>query len=59
MLFRSEAWPAEVHVAAAALDDGPDRAPQVHAFWDTHVDWISVGDVLPRRTEAEVRTGKG
>ncbi|MGG5820518.1 GFA family protein [Falsiroseomonas sp. HW251] len=55
MLFRSEAWPAEIHVAAAALDDGPDRAPQVHAFWDTHVAWASVDGDLPTRTEAEIR----
>lgn len=55
MLFRSEAWPAELHVAAAALDDGPDRPPQVHAFWDTHVAWTRADPDLPRRTEAEIR----
>ncbi|HEV7267834.1 MAG TPA: GFA family protein [Falsiroseomonas sp.] len=58
MLFRSDRWPGEMHVAAAALDDGPDRAPQVHAFWDAHVAWTSADPDLPKRTEAELRAAK-
>jgi hypothetical protein len=54
LLFRSTLWPAEIHVAAAALDDGPDRMPQVHAFWDAHVPWSSADTALPKRTEAEI-----
>jgi hypothetical protein len=34
MLLRSRLWPGEVHIAAASLDDGPDRMPQMHACWD-------------------------
>lgn len=51
MLFRSERWPGEMHVAVANLDEGADRAPMAHVFWDTHVDWADVDsrDGLPRK----------
>ncbi len=51
MLFRSERWPGEMHVVVANLDDGADRAPSAHVFWDTHVDWADVdpNDGLPRK----------
>lgn len=51
MLFRSERWPGEMHVVVANLDEGADRAPMAHVFWDTHVDWADVdpGDGLPRK----------
>ena len=55
MLFRSATWPGEIHVAAAALDEGPDRAPQQHAFWDAHVPWTTADPHLPHCTEAEIR----
>jgi hypothetical protein len=55
MLFRSGSWANEVHIAAAALDDGPDRMPQMHAFWDAHVGWTRSDPELPQRTEAEIR----
>jgi hypothetical protein len=47
--FRSTRWPGEIHLARAAFTTPIDRAPQAHAFFDTHVDWIVVGDDLPRR----------
>jgi hypothetical protein len=49
MLFRSERWPGEMHVTVANLLAPIDRAPQVHVFYDTHVDWVQLGDALPRR----------
>ncbi len=55
MLFRGGLWADEVHVAAATLDDGPDRLPQAHGFWDTHVPWTMADPDLPKRTEAEIR----
>ncbi|WP_137179436.1 GFA family protein [Roseomonas sp. AR75] len=55
MLFRSRLWAEEMHVAAACLDDGPDRMPQMHAFWDAHVGWTRADPDLPTRTEAEIR----
>lgn len=54
MLFRSERWPGEMHVVVANLDDGADRAPTAHVFWDTHVEWADVdpNDGLPRKDAA-------
>jgi len=42
LFFRSRNWPGELHVAHANLDGPADRAPQAHAYWDTHVDWAAV-----------------
>jgi hypothetical protein len=54
MLFRSERWPGEMHVVVANLDEGADRAPMAHVFWDTHVEWADVdpNDGLPRKDAA-------
>jgi len=51
LLFRAERWPGELHVTLANVDGPVDRAPQCHAFWDTHVDWASIdpADGLPRK----------
>jgi hypothetical protein len=51
LLFRSERWPGELHVAVAALDDPPERAPQAHVFWSSHVAWSGAdpADGLPRK----------
>ncbi len=51
LLFRSERWPGELHVAVAALDAVPDRQPQAHVFWSSHVEWSGVdpADGLPRK----------
>jgi hypothetical protein len=49
MLFESERWPGETHIALAHMDGPIDRAPQAHVFYDDHVDWITLGDDLSRR----------
>lgn len=51
LLFRSGRWPGELHVVLACVDDPVDRAPQAHAYWDTHVDWglPDPNDGLPRK----------
>ena len=55
LFFRSTRWPGELHVTVASLDTPLDRAPQLHVFWDTHVDWVAFGeDGLPRKTAAEI-----
>ena len=34
--------------------DGPvDRAPQAHAYWDTHVDWVTLVDELPKKPDPD------
>ena len=45
------------HIALAHLDGPIDRDPRVHVFYDTHVEWVTVGDDLkklggPSGTEA-------
>jgi hypothetical protein len=53
MFFASDRWPGELHVARALFDDPLDRSPQAHVFVETQVDWVHLGDDLPRkRSEA-------
>lgn len=47
--FRSTRWPGEVHLTLANFDTPLDRAPQAHAFYDTHVGWYAVNDTLPKK----------
>lgn len=54
LFFRSTRWPGEIHVTLANFDTAIDRAPQAHVFWDTHVDWVVLGDNLPRKVAAEI-----
>jgi hypothetical protein len=54
MFFRSARWPGEVHVTLANLKSAIDRAPQMHVFYDTHVDWVQLADSLPRKSASEV-----
>ncbi len=56
LFFRSSRWPGELHIALANFSDPVDRAPQLHVFWDSHVDWVSIdpADGLPRRDAPEV-----
>lgn len=55
LFFRSPRWPGELHVTRANFDGPVDREPQLHVFWDTHVDWVRLADDgLPRKTAAEI-----
>ncbi len=49
LFFRSTKWPGELHIARANFNGPVDRRPQVHAYFDTHVDWFEVNDNLPKR----------
>ncbi len=57
VFFRSERWPGEVHVTLANLDGPIDRAPKAHVYYDSHVDWLELGDELRRIAEAGNATG--
>ena len=46
MLFESDRWAGEMHVALACLDEPIDRKPQAHAFYNSHIDWMPVDDAL-------------
>ena len=48
MLFRSDRWPDEVHVALGVLDGPVDKPPQAHVFHENHVNWIVMDDTIPR-----------
>ena len=48
MLFQGARWPGEMHVARALIAGPVDREPQVHAYYGSHVDWVALGDSLPR-----------
>lgn len=49
LLFRSARWADELHLATALLDDGPDREPQAHVYWESHVGWVPADDGLPKK----------
>jgi hypothetical protein len=51
LFFRGERWAGELHIVRAAFDGDVDRAPQVHVFYDSHVDWAAIdpNDGLPRK----------
>lgn len=49
LFFRSSKWAGELHIARANFSDPLDREPQVHAFYDTHVDWFTVNDGLRKK----------
>ena len=48
LFFASSLCPGEVHVARASVPGEVDRAPECHVFHDQRVDWVELGDGLPR-----------
>lgn len=48
LLFQSDRWAGEIHVARASIPGPLDREPQAHAFFSDKAHWISVNDGLPR-----------
>jgi hypothetical protein len=56
LFFRSSKWPGEWHIALANFIDPLDRSPQVHAYYETHVDWFVPNDDLPKRQGRTTRT---
>lgn len=49
MVFKSDRWPGELHLARALFTTPLDREPQVHAYFETHVSWLAYDDGLPRQ----------
>jgi hypothetical protein len=52
-VFKAGNWPAELHIARALLIGPIDREPQMHGFYDTHVEWVVLSDNLPRKSAPE------
>jgi len=48
LFFTSSLCPGEVHIALANVKEGIDRPPELHVFFDAHVDWFECSDDLPR-----------
>ena len=48
LFFSSERWAGETHIALAQMDGPIDREPAVHVFYDTHVEWVRLGDDLKK-----------
>jgi len=48
LTFEGARWPDEVHVVLANVEGAIDRAPQAHCYFDHAVDWVQLGDDLPR-----------
>ena len=40
LFFEGAKWPGETHVVLAAFDEPVHLAPQGHAFFEEHVDWL-------------------
>ncbi len=49
IFFKSARWPGEMHITVANIHQALDRAPQVHVHWDTHQEWVTLGDDLPKK----------
>lgn len=48
MFFRSPRWPGELHIVRALFTQPVAHEPDAHAYYDTHVAWVELGDDLPR-----------
>jgi hypothetical protein len=46
MFFKSARYAGELHAARALLLEPIDRPPEAHAFFDTHVDWVTIAEKL-------------
>jgi hypothetical protein len=44
LFFRSTRWPGELHVTRGSIAGDIDREPGGHAFYESHVEWISLAD---------------
>ena len=48
MSFESTAWPGEIHLYAASLDDPTRYAPELHCHHAERLPWLHLGDDLPK-----------
>jgi hypothetical protein len=54
LFFRSRRWPNELHITLSNFETHIDAVPQMHVFWETHVDWVSLNDDLPKKCSGDV-----
>lgn len=48
MVFRSQRWADETHIAVTTLDDPESVAPRAHVHAAEKLSWIHMGDGLPQ-----------
>jgi hypothetical protein len=48
LFYTSSLAPGEVHIALANMRGSIDRSPELHVFFDAHVDWLEFNDELPK-----------
>ncbi|MEM8980129.1 MAG: GFA family protein [Pseudomonadota bacterium] len=48
MSFESTAWPGEIHLYAASLEQPEKYAPQLHCHVAEELSWLHIEDDLPR-----------
>ena len=46
LFFESQKWADETHVALGCIDEPHPFKPTAHAYYDTHVSWMSVDEGL-------------
>ena len=46
--YDADAFPDEIHVYLAALEDSSGLEPEMHVFVGEKVPWITLGDDLPK-----------
>ncbi|WP_341502749.1 GFA family protein [Gallaecimonas sp. GXIMD4217] len=49
LFFHAPRWPDEMHITRASFDEDIGMRPLAHAWYDRHVDWLTISDDLPRR----------
>ncbi len=49
LFFKSARWPGELHITVVNIHDSLHRLPEMHVNWDTHQEWLILGDDLPRK----------
>jgi len=48
LFCESEHHPEHVDIPLANMEGEIDKSPQMHFFFDSHVDWVPLDDSLPR-----------
>jgi hypothetical protein len=48
LFFESTLHDERIDIALANMEGRIDREPQLHAFFDHRVDWVTLGDSLPQ-----------
>jgi len=48
LFFKGDNWPDEIHITRESTQQDIKQSPQVHVFYDRHVDYLNIKDELPK-----------